>query len=73
MTVVGWTPMFAPFALLRYVPGVSPIGKRVYNRVASSRPRDAACTDEVCGIHPPAPAAGRPQRRPQTRTGRPAR
>ena len=57
MTLLAWTPLSSPFALARYVPGVSLVGRRVYNRMAASRPRDAACTDEVCGIHPP---AGRP-------------
>jgi len=78
MTVVGWTPLFAPLALARWIPGVSPIGKRVYNRIAESRPRDEACTDEVCGIHPPAGkaapgAAAGPRSTSKPTTGRPAR
>jgi len=56
MTALGWTPMFWPMSLARFVPGVAPIGRRVYDRVASTRSRDEPCTDEVCGIHPP-PAA----------------
>ena len=57
MTLLAWTPLSKPFALVRFVPGISPIGRRVYNWIASTRPRDVLCTDEVCGIHPP---AGRP-------------
>jgi predicted DCC family thiol-disulfide oxidoreductase YuxK len=57
MTLLAWTPLSSPLALVRYLPGVSFVGRRVYNRIAASRPRDVACTDEVCGIHPP---AGRP-------------
>jgi predicted DCC family thiol-disulfide oxidoreductase YuxK len=57
MTLLAWTPPSKPFALVRFVPGISLVGRRVYNRIASTRPRDAICTDEVCGIHPP---AGRP-------------
>lgn len=53
MTLLGWCPIFSPMALVRYLPGVSFVGKRVYDRVASTRPRDQPCTDEVCGIHPP--------------------
>ena len=53
MTVLGWTPLFAPFALVRYIPGVSIVGNRVYNWVAANRNRDTPCTDDVCGIHPP--------------------
>ena len=57
MTLLAWTPLSKPFALVRFLPGVSLVGRRVYNWVASTRPRDVVCTDEVCGIHPP---AGRP-------------
>ncbi len=57
MTLLAWTPLSKPFALVRFLPGVSLVGRRVYNKIASSRPRDVVCTDEVCGIHPP---AGRP-------------
>jgi len=57
MTLLAWTPPAAPFALARYLPGVSAIGRRVYDRIAASRPSDEACTDETCGIHPPPPAA----------------
>ena len=53
MTALGWTPLFWPMSLARYVPGVSFLGRRVYDRVASTRSRDVPCSDEVCGIHPP--------------------
>ena len=57
MTIVGWTPLLAPLALARYVPGVSPVGRRVYNWIAANRSRDTPCTDDVCGIKPPAATA----------------
>ncbi len=53
MTILAWTPLFSAFSLLRFIPGVSPVGRRVYNRIAASRPRDQVCNDEVCGLHPP--------------------
>jgi predicted DCC family thiol-disulfide oxidoreductase YuxK len=59
MTLLAWIPLSKPFALVRFVPGVSLIGRRVYDGIASTRPRDVLCTDEVCGIHPPGgPAKG---------------
>ena len=54
MTILAWTPLFWPFSLVRHVPGVSSVGRRIYQRIADSRPRDAVCNDEVCGLHPPA-------------------
>lgn len=54
MTILGWTPLFWPFSLVRHVPGVSAVGRRIYMKIADSRPRDAVCNDEVCGLHPPA-------------------
>jgi predicted DCC family thiol-disulfide oxidoreductase YuxK len=56
MTILAWTPLTWPFSLVRHVPGVSPIGRRVYQAIADSRPRDAICNDEVCGLHPPRPS-----------------
>ncbi len=53
MRLLAWTPLTAPLALVRFLPGVSWVGQRVYDRIAASRPRDVPCTDEVCGIHPP--------------------
>jgi predicted DCC family thiol-disulfide oxidoreductase YuxK len=59
MTLLAWIPPSKLFALVRFVPGVSLIGRRVYDWIASTRPRDVLCTDEVCGIHPPGgPAKG---------------
>lgn len=44
-------PLFCPMALFGSLPGVTRAGRRVYNAIAASRPRDVPCTDEVCGIH----------------------
>ncbi|WP_435021825.1 DCC1-like thiol-disulfide oxidoreductase family protein [Tundrisphaera sp. TA3] len=63
MRILGWTPLGRMPAMVRYVPGVSWVGRRVYNRIAATRPRDGSCNDEACGIHPPGgrrPADGRP-------------
>jgi predicted DCC family thiol-disulfide oxidoreductase YuxK len=51
LTLARWLPLFWPFGLLGSLPAVPLVGRRVYNRVAASRPRDVPCTDEVCGIH----------------------
>jgi predicted DCC family thiol-disulfide oxidoreductase YuxK len=68
-SVAAWLPLFWPLALIACLPGVAWAGRRVYNHLASTRPRDVPCTDDVCGIHPPrrlAPGAG------QDRTAQPA-
>lgn len=57
-------PMFWPLAVVGSVPGLTWAGRRVYNKVAASRPRDAVCTDEVCAL----PA--RPSRVEPAATGR---
>jgi len=44
-------PLFWLPAALGYLPGVAWAGRRVYNGLAATRPRDVPCTDEVCGIH----------------------
>jgi predicted DCC family thiol-disulfide oxidoreductase YuxK len=49
--IASWLPLFWPLALAGYLPGVAWVGRRVYNWVAATRPRDVACTDQVCGIH----------------------
>jgi predicted DCC family thiol-disulfide oxidoreductase YuxK len=48
----AWLPLFWPLGLLAWMPGVAWVGRRVYNHLAATRPRDVPCTDEVCGIHP---------------------
>jgi predicted DCC family thiol-disulfide oxidoreductase YuxK len=50
-SVAAWLPLFWPLALFGNLPGVAWAGRRVYNWVAATRPRDVPCTDEVCGIH----------------------
>jgi predicted DCC family thiol-disulfide oxidoreductase YuxK len=43
-------PLFCPVGLTAFVPGVAPLGRRLYQRVADSRPRDVPCTDETCSL-----------------------
>ena len=50
-SVASRLPLFWPLAVIGYLPGVAWAGRRVYNWVAATRPRDVACTDQVCGIH----------------------
>ena len=54
-TVASRLPLFWPMALIGFLPGVAWAGRRVYNWVAANRPRDIACTDQVCGIHSQSP------------------
>jgi predicted DCC family thiol-disulfide oxidoreductase YuxK len=49
--VGGCLPLFWLSALAGYLPGVAWAGRRVYNHLAATRPRDVPCTDEACGIH----------------------
>jgi predicted DCC family thiol-disulfide oxidoreductase YuxK len=49
--VAARLPLFWLPAALAYLPGVAWAGRRVYNGVAATRPRDVSCTDDVCGIH----------------------
>jgi predicted DCC family thiol-disulfide oxidoreductase YuxK len=44
-------PLFWPLAVFGFLPGVAWTARRVYNRMAASRPRDYTCSDEACGIH----------------------
>ena len=44
-TLCVWTPLFWPFGLLGALPGIPWLGRRVYNAVAASRPRDVPCTE----------------------------
>ena len=73
MTALSWTPLFWPLSLARYLPGVSFVGRRVYNRIAASRSRDEPCTDDVCGIKPPTTqVATRPVAPPSAQPSKPA-
>jgi predicted DCC family thiol-disulfide oxidoreductase YuxK len=53
-TLTAWLPLSWPLALIGWLPGVAWAGQRVYNHLAATRPRDVPCSDEACGIHPPA-------------------
>jgi predicted DCC family thiol-disulfide oxidoreductase YuxK len=50
-SVAAWLPLFWPLAIVGYLPGVAWAGRRVYNYLAATRPRDVPCTDNACGIH----------------------
>jgi predicted DCC family thiol-disulfide oxidoreductase YuxK len=50
-SVAASLPLFWPVAAILYFPGVAWLGRRVYNRVAATRPRDVPCTDDICGLH----------------------
>ncbi len=50
-------PLFWPFSLFAWLPGVAWAGRRVYNYLALTRPRDISCTDETCGLHRPTRSA----------------
>jgi predicted DCC family thiol-disulfide oxidoreductase YuxK len=50
-SVAASLPLFWPVAAILYLPGVAWSGRRVYNWLAATRPRDVPCTDEVCGLH----------------------
>jgi len=58
-------PLFWPLAALASLPGVASVGRRVYNRLAVSRPRDVSCTDTTCGVH-----SGTPRSAPNHFRGR---
>jgi predicted DCC family thiol-disulfide oxidoreductase YuxK len=53
----AWLPLIWPFYMIAWLPGVAWAGRRIYNRIARGRPRDVACTDDVCGIQPPGRAS----------------
>ncbi len=55
-------PLFWPIAAVAHFPGVALLGRKVYNHLAATRPRDVPCTDETCGIH-----SGTPRNLPRTR------
>jgi predicted DCC family thiol-disulfide oxidoreductase YuxK len=43
-------PLFWPMGLIAAAPGVAPLGRRIYQRIADARPRDVPCTDETCSL-----------------------
>lgn len=45
-----WTPIFWPLGLVGGLPGIVNVGRKVYNWIAATRPRDVPCTDEVCAL-----------------------
>ena len=49
--LAGQLPLFWPFAVLGHLPGLAWAGRRIYDRLAATRPRDLPCNDDVCGIH----------------------
>lgn len=52
-----WLPLFWPLGVIGSIPGVALVGRRAYNAIAASRPRDVPCTDETCAL--PTPSAKR--------------
>jgi predicted DCC family thiol-disulfide oxidoreductase YuxK len=50
VVLARWLPLFWPCGLLSLLPGVAPLGRRLYQRIADSRSRDVPCTDEVCSL-----------------------
>jgi predicted DCC family thiol-disulfide oxidoreductase YuxK len=52
-SIGAWLPLFWPLTMIAWLPGVAWAGRRVYNSLAATRPRDTPCTDDVCGLHPP--------------------
>ncbi|QEH32499.1 hypothetical protein OJF2_09760 [Aquisphaera giovannonii] len=48
--IAGCLPIAWPLAAIGRLPGVAVVGRKVYNRIAASRPRDVPCTDEACAL-----------------------
>jgi len=61
-SIGAWLPLYWPLSMIAWFPGVAWVGRRVYNYLAMTRPRDIPCTDDLCGLHPPTRS---------TRTGEP--
>ena len=61
-SIGAWLPPYWPLSMIAWFPGVAWVGRRVYNYLAMTRPRDILCTDDLCGLHPPTRS---------TRTGEP--
>ncbi len=53
VVLARWLPMAWPLGVLGSIPGVAPLGRRVYHKIAASRPRDVPCNDETCSLHAP--------------------
>jgi predicted DCC family thiol-disulfide oxidoreductase YuxK len=51
VTLARWLPLGWPLGIVGGLPGVAALGRRAYNALAASRPRDVPCTDETCSIH----------------------
>ncbi len=67
-------PLWWPLGMLGSLPGVVPLGRRAYNALAASRPRDVPCTDDVCGLHAPRESANRGESVPaEVESGRTSR
>jgi predicted DCC family thiol-disulfide oxidoreductase YuxK len=67
-----WLPLFWPLGLIASLPGVALVGRRAYNALAASRPRETPCSDETCAL--PTPTATRPAAQPRAdAAGRPPR
>jgi predicted DCC family thiol-disulfide oxidoreductase YuxK len=70
-----WIPFSSPLAIFGKFPGIALIGSAIYNALAANRSRDHSCTNETCGLHPPAapqppkPGGGAPA---AAQTGRPS-
>jgi predicted DCC family thiol-disulfide oxidoreductase YuxK len=52
-SLCGWLLLCWPFFVFAWIPGVAWAGRRVYNYLAKSRPRDTPCTDDHCELHRP--------------------
>jgi len=49
--ITSWLPLFWLCSWLGRLPGVAWAGRIGYDWYAANRPREVACTDDVCGIH----------------------
>jgi predicted DCC family thiol-disulfide oxidoreductase YuxK len=74
VVLARWLPLGWPLGLLGSIPGIAPVGRWAYNRIAAGRPRDEPCTDLVCGIHArPAKVSGHETNKPEAQPGRATR
>jgi len=61
LAVARRAPLFWPLAVVGALPGVTALGRRVYNGFAARRAREPRCTDETCAL--PGPLASAADRR----------